>query len=47
MLDLILAAIPHTHRNRFLSPTERGLLVALHDRKAHRDAERAIKGDVA
>jgi hypothetical protein len=40
--DLILAAIPHTHRNRLLPAEERGLLVACHERKQHRDAERRL-----
>lgn len=39
-----LDAIPHTHRNRFLPAETRGLLLACHDRKEHRDAERRIKG---
>ena len=43
--DLILAAIPHTHRNRLLDPEERGLLIGFHQRKIHREAERMIKGD--
>ena len=43
--DLILAAIPHTHRNRWLEPVERRLLERLHNRKEHRHAERKIKGD--
>lgn len=41
--DLILAAIPHTHRNRFLSPDERALLLACHQRKEHREAERELR----
>ena len=40
--DLILAAIPHTHRNRWLEPVERGLLVACHERKEHREAQRRL-----
>ena len=40
--DLILAAIPHTHRNRWLSPEERGVLIGCHDRKEHREAERRM-----
>ena len=43
--DLILAAIPHTHRNRWLEPVERGVLIGCHDRKEHRAAERKIKGN--
>jgi hypothetical protein len=42
--DTILAAIPHTHRNRWLSPAERALLLACHDRKEHRQAQRKIGG---
>jgi len=42
--DLILAAIPHTHRNRWLKPEERELLSACHDRKEHRTAQRRMEG---
>lgn len=38
----ILAALPHTHRNRWLSADERALLVACHERKQHREAERRL-----
>lgn len=41
---ILLASIPHTHRNRFLPIEQRGLLIVCHERKTHRDAERAIKG---
>ena len=40
--DLILAAIPHTHRNRWLPAPERDLLERCHERKEHREAERRI-----
>jgi len=40
--DLILAAIPHTHRNRWLPQPEREILTACHDRKEHREAQRRI-----
>jgi len=40
--DLILAAIPHTHRNRWLPADERQILCACHDRKEHRKAQRRI-----
>lgn len=38
----ILAAIPHTHRNRWLSEAERSLLERCHARREHRDAERKM-----
>lgn len=41
--DLILAVIPHTHRNRFLPTEEQQLLQRLRDREEHRQAERKIK----
>lgn len=37
-----LKAIPHTHRNRWLEPSERHLLERLYYRKTHREAERKI-----
>ena len=37
-----LDALPHTHRNRFLSAEERAVLIACHERKRHREAERNI-----
>lgn len=37
-----LEALPHTHRNRFLSADERALLLACHQRKEHREAERRL-----
>ncbi len=38
----ILAALPHTHRNRLLPPEERALLERLHLRREHREAERKL-----
>lgn len=37
-----LEALPHTHRNRFLPADERALLLACHQRKEHREAERRL-----
>jgi hypothetical protein len=42
--DLILAVIPHTHRNRFLPQEEQVLLRACHARKEHREAQRRMEG---
>lgn len=39
----ILAAIPHTHRNRFLPAEERELLANCAARKEHREAERRMR----
>lgn len=37
-----LEALPHTHRNRFLPNDVRALLLACHQRKEHREAERRL-----
>jgi len=38
----ILAALPHTHRNRWLPADEIELLEKLHARREHRAAERKM-----